>query len=147
MYDPKTVLRQMAKRWEQSYQEALGSEVIKRHLIRLLDEAQKKELNAVFGNWPGDALLQAIDAIDELDDGDGTISMAVPSITLHSDLEPDVEYSPNDHTLIETHPDNAGIIGDAYEVAEAVEKVKRRGRPPGAPNKAPRPDKGVKRKA
>lgn len=180
MYDPKTVISQLALRWEASYHEQLGTEELKRHLCRLLDEAQKKELNAVFATWPGSDLLAAIDCLDDMDDGRGCIGLAtdkpitewngaVDLAAMQNEINSKMEqlckketerlldypeYLPNDCTIISDHPCNEGIItndepvGIVSEIAiDMKEEIKRKGgRPPGAKNKAPRPDKGMKRK-
>ena len=68
MYDPRHVISQLMIRWEQSYGETIGVEEIRRHLSRLLDEAQKRELDAVFSSWSGKQLKEALDATFDLSD-------------------------------------------------------------------------------
>lgn len=150
MYDPKSVILQLAKRWEASYHEVLGTEELKRHLLRMLDEAQRKELASVFSGWSGEALLAAVDCLDDLDDGHGVIAPIVDEpvkvkLVRHDDPV-DTEYlpmsEPDGIITTDTHSVD-GVLSP--ETITTTEPVKRAGRPPGAKNRAPRSDKGKPR--
>jgi hypothetical protein len=54
------------------YGEDIGSEEIRRHLSKMLSDLQRRELDAVFSNWSGEDLLQAINATFDLDEPEVT---------------------------------------------------------------------------
>lgn len=146
MYDPKQVILQLAKRWEASYNEVLGTEELKRHLLRMLDEAQRKELASVFSGWSGEQLLAAVDCLDDLDDGHGVIAPVTEKPPVKIDVTEDTEYLPMSDPAGIITTDTHSIDGVlSPETITMTEPVKRAGRPPGAKNRAPRSDKGKPR--
>ena len=92
MNDPKTVIQNLRNRWMSKYGEDIGSEEIRRHLSKMLSDLQRRELDAVFSNWSGEDLLQAINATFDLDEP----AIEAPSVmfTLDDNAEPQTPIEP-----------------------------------------------------